>query len=134
MVRITQILIVIKCCADFRNYVCLTTFISLSNIHAGLVSSLEDDVLIFAYDNITLECGITEDYQSLYWYRNGTLIPTDASTYYVRESWDYFEGVYQCFVVASDGVVYQNSWRVFDYREFIKSLYAAGPYMGPMNN
>ena len=60
-----------------------------------------------------------EPYQSVHWYRNGELLQPSGPSYVLEGGPTELGGsVYQSFVVTAEGVVYQNTWRVFDAREW----------------
>ena len=67
-------------------------------------------------NNKTLSCGDVAE-GDIYWYRNGELLQflSDTTHHLTGDSTD-LEGVYQCFILTSDGVWYQHTWRVFDSR------------------
>ena len=60
-----------------------------------------------------LTCGDAE-YDSVYWYWNGQLLPSDGTTHRLMGQSEEAVGVYQCFKNTTDGALYQHTWRVFE--------------------
>ena len=76
-------------------------------------------MVVFINDNNEpLPCGAAAEGE-IYWYRNGELLQFSDTTYRLTGESADLEGVYQCFIVTSDGAWHQHTWRVFDSREFI---------------
>ena len=69
------------------------------------------------FDDEPLSCEDAEG--DIYWYRNGELLQFSDATHHLTEDSTDLEGVYQCFILTSDGVWYQHTWRVFDFRGFM---------------
>ena len=65
-----------------------------------------------------LPCGDAAEGE-IYWYRNGELLQFSDTTYRLMGESADLEGVYQCFILTSDGAWHQHTWRVFDSSEFI---------------
>ena len=102
-----------------------------ASCHTGLVTYYTDDddgdsdndVEVYSDTTYSFSCtqaaSSSQGHHTFYWYKNGTVIPTDAVTVTFTNDDDDFEGIYQCFVETSFGQVFQHTWRVFDYSELI---------------
>ena len=75
-------------------------------------------VIFFGDNDEPLPCGAAAE-EEIYWYRNGKLLQFSDTTYRLTGESADLEGVYQCFILTSDGAWHQHTWRVFDSREFI---------------
>ena len=77
--------------------------------------STSEDVTVYNgnVSGETLTCGDGE-YDSVYWYWNGELLPSDGTTHGLMGQSEEAVGVYQCFKNTTDGALYQHTWRVFE--------------------
>ena len=89
-------------------------FIAIYYILTDLVSTSEDVTVYRGNVNgETLTCGEGE-YDSVYWYWNGELLPSDGTTHNLTGHSEEVVGVYQCFKNTTDGSLYLYTWRVFE--------------------
>jgi hypothetical protein len=87
----------------------------ISRASTTVVSGSTRVIVFVGHNDEPLSCGEAAKGE-FYWYRNGELLQFSDTTYRLTGESADLEGVYQCFILTSDGVWHQHTWRVFDSR------------------